>query len=261
MNGELYQICCIVSAGRGALRSGRPIRYVPLKYDGKITFVCLPQKRMRRKKEYTAPNVETWFAYLKGRRLRDMMLFCPTTAENRERLGFANMTESSIVCFFEDGAASFFVGEHRFDPGSNLWETVYTEREYTAPPTKPRFGDNTESFRHALAEIRDLARRLGGDTGSFRFFEKTFESAADILDGGGDCPQQKDGFPRPILPERNLRIFEAACQADVFGAMGSWNDNPAYMAHEMKVAEEYTRISDELLKNIREALLYAVNEW
>lgn len=261
MNGELYQICCIVAAGRGALRSGGPIRYVPVKYEGKITFVCLPQKRMWQKKKYTATNIEAWFEYLKVRRLRDMMLFCPTTAENRAHLGLANMTESSISCFFENGAATFFTGEHQFDPDSNLWETVYTEHECAAPLTKPRFEDNTESFRHALAEIRDFARRLGGDTEELRFFEKTFGFAADILDVRGSCTQEEGGLPRPPLPERNLRIFEAACQADVFGAMGSWNDSPAYMAYEMGMAEEYARVSDELLKNIREALLYAVNEW
>ena len=63
------------------------------------------------------------------------------------------------------------------------------------------------------------------------------------------------------LPSQNLKIFTAANRADVFGAMGSWNDSPPYMAHEKGLDKEYETLSSELLKNIRLAILYSVNEW
>lgn len=62
------------------------------------------------------------------------------------------------------------------------------------------------------------------------------------------------------MPERNLRLFAAANLADVFGAMGSWNDEPAAMAQQKGLSKEYDRLSDELLRNVRLAILYAVNE-
>jgi len=65
----------------------------------------------------------------------------------------------------------------------------------------------------------------------------------------------------PQIPDPNLQIFEAASLADVFGAMGSWNDSPPYMAHEKGLDQEYETLSAELLKHIRLAILYAVNEW
>ena len=63
------------------------------------------------------------------------------------------------------------------------------------------------------------------------------------------------------MPEEQLRLFKAANLADVFGAMGSWNDHPWALAQEKDLFDEYNKLSDELLKNVRLALLYAINEW
>ncbi len=43
--------------------------------------------------------------------------------------------------------------------------------------------------------------------------------------------------------------------------MGSWNDSPPYMAQEKGLEKEYETLSDQLLKQIRSAILYSVNEW
>ncbi|MDE6712320.1 MAG: hypothetical protein K2K20_01095, partial [Lachnospiraceae bacterium] len=60
--------------------------------------------------------------------------------------------------------------------------------------------------------------------------------------------------------EENRRMFYASSKADVFGAMGSWNDGPPYSAHEKGLDNEYENLSNELLKQIRLAALYAINE-
>ena len=67
--------------------------------------------------------------------------------------------------------------------------------------------------------------------------------------------------PLPEISEENLHLSEAASTADVLGVMGSWNDSPAYMAHEKGMDNEYESLSGELLKQIRLATLYAINEW
>jgi len=64
-----------------------------------------------------------------------------------------------------------------------------------------------------------------------------------------------------VLPEKNKRIFMAASEADVFGAMGSWNDTPACVAEEKDLGEKYNDLSAKLLQQIRLALLYSINEW
>jgi len=55
------------------------------------------------------------------------------------------------------------------------------------------------------------------------------------------------------------RDFAAAGIADVFGAMGSWDDEPPSMAQEMGLGGEYDRLSDELLAQKNLAILFAIN--
>ena len=41
MNGQMYQIACIVAAARKALKSGKEIWYKPEKYTNKMSFQIL----------------------------------------------------------------------------------------------------------------------------------------------------------------------------------------------------------------------------
>ena len=88
-----------------------------------------------------------------------------------------------------------------------------------------------------------------------------YSSAVNLLDGSSEYPDKKYGLELPQIPQQNLQMFEAASMADVFGAMGSWNDSPPYMAHKKGLDKEYEILSADLLKNIRLAILYAINEW
>ena len=56
-------------------------------------------------------------------------------------------------------------------------------------------------------------------------------------------------------------MFVGASISVVFGAMGWLNDRAAYMGHKYGLSEEYETLSSELLKNVRLAILYAINEW
>ena len=257
MNGQMYQIASIVAAGKRAMQTGDLIKYIPPKYENSIKFVFLPQKVFLRTKNYTANNVTDWFERLRKNGLQDMKLLCPYSVKDKQLLGFSNTTESLILCFFGNGKVTYFVADWQFDDGQKQWNILYSEHEWPNPPSeKPHFEDNTDSFRKILLDIQKLAAQIECEN-----FAHIFGSAISLLDGKSEYPDQKYGLELPQIPNKNLQIFEAASLADVFGAMGSWNDSPPFMAHKKGLDKEYELLSNELLKNIRLAILYAINEW
>lgn len=257
MNGEMYQICSVVAASKKAIRSGGMIQYMPANYVNTITFSFLPEKKLFGAKKYTAPNVPAWYKHMKKRGLQDIRFLCPVTVKDRQLSGFSNTTGGIILCHLKSGEISCFTADRQADPENNKWNILYSEHEWTGPEMKKlRFENNTDSFRQILSEIQSFADQIG-----CKSFAGIFSSAKNLLDGANEYPDEKYGLELPQIPHDNLRIFEAASRADVFGGMGSWNDSPLYMAHEKGLDKEYERLSNELLKNIRLAILYAINEW
>jgi hypothetical protein len=254
INGQMHQICCIVAAAKRALKEGAPIRFAP--EENRIEFRFLPQKRFFRLKNDMAKDVSLWFERCRKKKLQDVKFLCPIDVDDPQLLGFANTTQSMILCFYEDGSLTFFTPEWQFDDAQRRWNVLYTEHAWPNPPEKPHFKDNTGSFQKILEEIRQFAVKIecGG-------FAKTFENALNLLNGSQERPYTECKVTLPAIPQENMRIFEAAGLADVFGAMGTWNDSPPYMAHAKGLDEEYETLSHELLKNVRMAILYAVNEW
>ena len=256
MNGEMHQICCIVAAGKRALQYGEPIQYTPAQYENAITFSCLPGKLFSETKRCIAPRIETWFEFLQSKGLQDIALACPTDVTDKTILGFSNTTESSVLCFYQSGETSYFAPNWQFDPEKRLWNTEYSEyRCPDSPSEKPRFENNTDSFRQALSDIEKLAIQIRCEG-----FAHIFHSAKNLLDGIGEYPDKKYGLQLPPISHEKLQIFEAASLADVFGGMGSWNDDPLCAAQDMGLEQEYQTLSDRLLMNIRLAILYAINE-
>lgn len=257
VNGQLYQICFLVAAGRKTLQSQEAIRYKPMRYENRIEFSFFPRKKLFGTKRYTARDVSLWFEHCIALGLEDVKLLCPFDIKDRQFLGFSNTTESSVLCFFKDNSVTYFTPYWEFDSVQREWNILYSEHECPNPPSvKPSFEDNTDSFRKILIKIKDFAFRI-----DCMNFANVFSDALSLLDGSKEYPDTKYGLELPPLPPANLQIFEAASLADVFGAMGSWNDSPPYMAHEKGLDTEYETLSAELLKNIRLASLYAVNEW
>ena len=97
----------------------------------------------------------------------------------------------------------------------------------------------------------------------FQNFGNIFRKAIDILNGENVENIQKTfyGLYFSELPKNNKHLFYASDISDVFGGMGSWNDSPPYYAHKKGLEIEYDNLSEELLTQIRLALLYSVNEW
>lgn len=257
MNGQMFQIASIVAASKKAMQLSEPIQYFPAKYENRIEFAFLPPNEILKMEKYTAPNVSAWFEQIRKNQVLDVKLLCPFSVKDRNLLGFSNMTESSILCFHRNGKVTYFVADWQFDSVQKKWNILYSEHEWPNPPSKkPQFENNTDSFREVLLSIRELAIKIECEN-----FAHIFSSAVNLLDGSNEYPDKKHGIELPQIPQQNLQMFEAASIADVFGAMGSWNDSPPYMAHKKGLDKEYETLSADLLKNIRLAILYAINEW
>lgn len=214
MNGGLYQMCLLTAAAKQALFRGADFEFEPLAYENKIVFLFLPDIRQCGILRRTAKNAEQWYKYCVKKGLRDIKSVMPTEAENRQLLGFANTSQSSIICYFKNSEITAFEPKWEFDQKRKMWNILYTERLLLIPFVKPY---------------------------------------------GEEAPASK--VPLPNIPEKFLPLFCAADTADVFGAMGSWSDSPPFMAREKGLDKEYEELSARLLKNIRLAVFYAVNEW
>jgi len=249
MNGQMYQIACIVAAARKALKSGKEICYKPEKYTNKLSFQILPSE----KGEVIELSVSDWFENLKEKGLKDLKLFCPISVNDRGILGFSNTTQSSILCFYKDGKASYFLPNWKSASAGRGWDVTYTECEWESPCQDiPHYENNIEEFKDILARIEGLAIKIECEN-----FAKVFHSARNHL---LDLDAAKV-LEEPQIPPQNQNIFRAASAADVFGAMGSWNDEPGWLAQDKGLGQVYDELSDQLLRNIRSAILFVINEW
>lgn len=249
MNGQMYQIACIVAAARKALKNAKEICYKPEKYTNKLSFQILPSKNG----EATELSVSDWFENLKEKGLKDLQLFCPISVEDRGILGFSNTTQSSILCFYKDGKASYFLPNWESASPGRGWDVTYTEYEWERSSQDiPHYENNIEEFKDILTRIENLAIKIECDN-----FAKVFQSARNFLLD----PESGKGLAEPQIPLQHLSIFRAASSADVFGGMGSWNDEPGWLAQDKGLGQVYDELSDQLLRNIRSAILFAINEW
>lgn len=253
MNGELYQMCLLVAAAKQTLFRGADFEFEQTAYENRVKFLFLPNIRQSGILNRTAKNAAQWYKYCVKKGLRDIKLVMPAEVKNRRLLGFANTSQSRIICWFKNGEITAFDPKWEFDRKRKMWNILYAERLLLIPYVKPYGEDNSDALREVLIEIGDLAERIDCSD-----FAKIFERTLNILDGEEE-PASK--VPLPKIPEKYLPLLCAANTADVFGAMGSWNDSPPYMAREKGLDVEYEELSARLLKNIRLAVFYAVNEW
>ncbi len=259
MNGETYQLCRLTAEVKMAMRENRGLVFEPIKYENCIKFQFMQHKTLSGTKAECADNPADWFEKLKKQGLEDIKMIIPTKVKNRQILGFANTNRASMFTFLKNGDVHYWVAQWDYDREIEMWNITYTEYELNAaPPGRPAFTDNTEAFVDILGEISDFADTIG-----FEVFGKIFREAIAIAEGKQEpvFGDKKVVIPRPPLPKTHEKIFFAASRADVFGAMGSWNDSPPYAAHKRGLTDEYDRLSDALLTQMRMAILYAVNEW
>ena len=125
MNGQMFQIAGLVAAAKSALQSNNQIKYNPEKYVNSISFKFL----ILGTEYYIAYNSSEWFEKLKEFGLVDIKLLCPISVKDRSILGFSNTTQSSILCFFENGKVTYFIPNWEFDNKHQQWNIMYKEYE------------------------------------------------------------------------------------------------------------------------------------
>lgn len=259
MNGEMYQICMLVNSARTAMTKGKEFAYSCDRYVNSIKFRFIPRQTFLGEEAREVYSPREWYENCIREGVDEMKILAPLQVSDKALLGFSNVSRSCMVAFHKDGQVTYWIAAWDFDKILKKWNVEYQEYKWDNPPSeKPRFQDNTAELADILLKIGEFAERI--ECGNFG---NIFRSARDILNGKKEIPHRYDnGSPisLPDVPERNKRMFHAASMADVFGAMGSWNDEPPYYAHQKGLDEAYDRLSNELLKQIRLAVLFAVNE-
>lgn len=245
MNGEVYELCEIVLHANRALSEAGPIEPLAERYVKERRFVFSQSFGF-------ANSLEQWFEISRKRGLSQIMILLPTRVSQRSILGFANTSQGCAMLFRDDSSISVLSPQWTYLPEERKWRVVYREQEWNKKPFGiPEFIDPRRSFDYALKEIGEFARALNQP-----YFENVFSSARDILSG-----KEEDAFPGSFAGVGKARkcYLNAASKADVFGGMGSWNDTPAGYAKQLGRGKDYERLSDELLKQIRLAVMYGVN--
>ncbi len=251
MNGEVSQICRITAAARAAMRDGTELDFTPLKYEGSIVFNFCDRKKTGAPL-FRAKDPADWFAHLRKEGVSSVFMMMSMKLDRRV-LGFVNNAGVTIFVRYEDKTVTRFVPHWTFSNETNMWSIEYTESvAENAPAKDPEFRNETTLMQAALKDIGDLAEQLGEER-----FARVFRKSFDIL--GGTVPALKEGAVPPHIPEDRMRLYLAADVADVFGAMGSWNDTPAAEAHEKGLDQDYVTLSDRLLYALRLNTMYAVN--
>lgn len=256
MNGETYQICKLTAGVKKALVENEAFVYIPSKYENRIEFHFLKKKSFFGYEEEIALDPVSWFEKCKIHGLIDVKMMMPTKVKDRQLLGFSNTNRASILMFYKNEEVRYWIAQWEFDSKLKAWNIIYSEHEWKdAPKGRPTFEDNTNEFIDVLEKIADFAKTIEANG-----FEKIFRETLEVLKTG-NCDITTEFIEAVTIPDKHKPLFWAASKADVFGAMGSWNDSPPYMAHNKGLDEEYDTLSDELLTQIRLATLYAINEW
>ncbi|WP_297996790.1 hypothetical protein [uncultured Campylobacter sp.] len=185
--------------------------------------------------------------------LKDAGLSISTFAKDRSLLGFSGANANGIVCRFE-GFDGVFTPDWKYDRDKKAWHVKYAERLWRGMPRDALSAhDNSAEFGNVLVQIRNFASKIGCEN-----FAQTFDNALKTL-RGEVAVDEYYAVSFAVLPQPSLRAFAAAGIADVFGAMGSWDDEPPSMAQEIGFGDEYDRLSDELLAQKNSAILFAIN--
>lgn len=251
MNGEIQQASNLVISARRSLYENKEIDFTPGKHVQSIQFIFAP--RLFRK-QITAGSIREWFNICLRRGLKDIKFVLPSNREEKHLLGFANTSQCAIICFWEKGRISGFYPTWEFDAEKTGWTIRYQERRMGRHTVlgNLRFEDRTDEFKRILLDIAEFAKQIEQP-----YFSDIFHDAfTSLCDGGfiddANIPQQ--------LPYDLKAIYFAVDKADVFGAMGSWNDSPSWYAEEKGLVKKYNELSNQLLVQLRYHLMYVANE-
>ena len=252
MNGEVFNACIIVASIKQALKSNLELDYKGEKYIKSLVFDYIleddPEKREQ-------ASINEWFKHAKKLWLSDVRFATNLTVSSKERSlqGFSNVSHKSILSIYKD-KMSYFVPHWSFEEDKKGWDIVYKEFILDGMPEIQKFSDNTLEFKDILTRISKFADEIECEN-----FGDCFRKGLKALNEPEKIEQNI--LNAPLMPKLNLALFTAASAADVFGGMGSWNDDAAGLAQHKRRGKEYDELSGELFTQMQKATLFAINEW
>lgn len=252
MNGEVFNSCIIVASIKQALKSNLELNYKSEKYIKSLVFDFIlgdePEKREQ-------ASINEWFKHALKLGLSDVRYATnlSVTSEERSLQGFSNVSYKSILCIYKD-KMSYLVPHWSFEEDKKGWDIVYKEFSLNGMPEIQKFSDNTLEFKDILTKIAKFADEIECEN-----FGDCFREGLKALNEPEKIEQNI--LNAPLMPKLNLALFNAASAADVFGGMGSWNDDAAGWAKRKKRDKEYDELSAELFTQMHKATLFAINEW
>ena len=255
MNGEVFNACIIVASIKQALKSNLELDYKSEKFIKSLVFDYVlgdePEKREQ-------ASINEWFKHVLKLGLKDVRFATNLAVSSDERSlqGFSNVSHKSILCIYKD-KMSYFVPHWSFKEdkkGWDVWEIVYKEFSLDGMPEIQKFSDNTLEFKDILTRTSKFADEIECEN-----FGDCFRKRLKALNEPEKIEQNI--LNAPLMPKLNLALFTAASAADVFGGMGSWNDDAAGLAQHKRRGKEYDELSSELFTQMRKATLFAINEW
>ena len=254
---EKKQISDIVIATKVALKTKNKIDYLPFEYEKNIEFLFTKNKVFFFERSYKAKTIEEWYKYCLKLGLEDIQILLPVSSKNLNIPNDLNSNKIKLICYFKNNLILYFTPKWKKTSGG--WNVTYTAHKYeNSINEKLKFYDNTEDFKNVLSKIAILADKI-----NFSNFGNIFRKAFSILNGESFENIRNTFYGQTLfkIPKINARLFYSAKISNVFGGMSSWNDSPPYYAHEKGLESEYDSLTEELLTQIRLALLYSVNEW
>ena len=247
MNGEVFNSCIIVASIKQALKSNLELNYKSEKYIKSLVFDFILGDE--------PASINEWFKHALKLGLSDVRYATNLTVSSEERSlqGFSNVSYKSILCIYKD-KMSYLVPHWSFEEDKKGWDIVYKEFSLNGMPEIQKFSDNTLEFKDILTRISKFADEIECEN-----FGDCFREGLKALNEPEKIEQNI--LNAPLMPKLNLALFNAASAADVFGGMGSWNDDAAGWAQHKKRAKEYDELSGELFTQMHKATLFAINEW
>ena len=252
MNGEVFNACIIVASIKQALRSNLELSYKGEKYIKSLVFDYILEDEQEKREQ---ASINEWFKHAKKLGLSDVRFATNLTVSSKERSlqGFSNVSYKSILCIYKD-KMSYFVPHWSFEEDKKGWDIVYKEFILNGTPEIQKFSDNTLEFKDILTRTSKFADEIECEN-----FGDCFRKGLKALNEPENIEQNI--LNAPLMPKLNLALFTAASAADVFGGMGSWNDDAAGLAQHKRRGKEYDELSSELFTQMRKATLFAINEW
>ena len=252
MNGEVFNSCIIVASIKQALKSNLELNYKSEKYIKSLVFDYILDSNQEKREQ---ASINEWFKHALKLGLSDVRYATNLTISSEERSlqGFSNVSYKSILCIYKN-KMSYLVPHWSFEEDKKGWDIVYKEFSLNGMPEIQKFSDNTLEFKDLLTKIAKFADEIECDN-----FGDCFREGLKALNEPEKIEQNI--LNAPLMPKLNLALFNAASAADVFGGMGSWNDDAAGWAKRKKRDKEYDELSGELFTQMHKATLFAINEW